>query len=167
MMMNRWVVTVALIAMLPLVGAADRCESSTGSGGGAVSNSGGRDFQDPNPGPGGPAPAADPGPQNDPKHIRLQVTWKGERGGQVEVTINSVVQPKETVSRPTKDANGTYYGQWQKDMAVAPGYTVGFSWFPDVPGMFAQCVIHYKAQLVDFHQVQSGLCAASYAIPTT
>jgi hypothetical protein len=125
---------------------------------------GGHGFNDPNPGQQPPVPAADPGPQNDPKHTRLQVTWKGERGGQVEVTINSVLQPKETVKKPVKEGT-QYYGQWTKDLAVASGYTVGFTFFPDVPGMFAQCIVQYKGQVQDFAQVQSGPCAVGYTIP--
>jgi hypothetical protein len=128
-----------------------------------VSNEGGRDFQDPNPGQQPPAPAADPGPQNEKGHALFTVTWRGERGGHVEFTVDSGPPAKKDCPRPDKHADG-WGGSCTWAVSTVPGTTIGFTWFPDAPGMFAQCVLQAYGQQVDYQHVQGGSCAVHWAV---
>lgn len=128
-----------------------------------MSHSGGRGFEDPNPGQQPPPPAADPGPQNEPGHAVFTVIWVGERGGKIEYSIGGAPQPKEC-PKPTKDKDGKYRGHCTWTIATIKGNTVGFTWYPDSPGMFAQCTLYADGVIKDYQHVQTGSCAVSWVV---
>lgn len=135
------------------------CGPEDDNSGPSAGNGGGIGFGDPNPGQQPPAPAADPGPQNDAGHAVFTLTWVGERGGYV--TLNNS-EEKIPVPRPTKEADGKFRGQWTQTIAVIPGQSYGFTWFPVADKMFAQRTVHHKGQIADYQHVQSGSCAVSF-----
>jgi hypothetical protein len=161
MMKRRRIAAAMLCALLPLLGAG-KCEGD-GNPGDPRQPEYNKEHQQPNPGPEVPAPAADPGPHNESGHARLQVIWVGERGGHVEYTLGGL-PVKKVCPQPTKEADGKYHGDCIMDVSAVPGTTIGFTWFPAVGGMFAQCVIYAKNTVQDYQHVQGGSCAVSWKV---
>ena len=106
----------------------------------------------------------DPGPQNEKGHALFQVIWVGERGGKAEFTVNSGPPETKECPKPSKDKDGKYRGLCTWPVATQPGTTIGFTWFPSAPGMFAQCVLQAYGQQVDYQHVQSGSCAVHWNV---
>lgn len=155
-----------LLLTLPVFTA---CKPDHQQGGGVDSGSGRPGFEDPNPGAQVPAPAADPGPPNDPKMLRMQVIMTGsERRGKIEMTLvagGPVIT--EHTELPKKSKDGKYGVTWIKDITVNPGQHVSFTFFPENPNAkpWSQCFIYHNGQPQDFMQgAQGGNCAASYTV---
>lgn len=116
----------------------------------------------PNPGQQPPAPKADPGCCSG-KNATFTVIWVGERGGKMNYSIGGAGQDFPC-PRPTKERDGKYRGLCSKTIIMVQGTTIGFTWFPDAPGMFAQCTLHADGQIADYQHVQSGSCAVSWKV---
>lgn len=167
MKLRKWLIAVPLVLAL-VFGSAGKCEtnSDTGHSGGS---DGGFGFNDPNPGPQVPAPAADPGPPNDPKMLRMQVIMTGsERRGKIEYTlVAGGPEQTEYTELPRKRQDGSFAVTWIKDITVNPGQQVGFTFFPENPNArpWSQCFIYHNGQPQDFMQGgQNGNCSASYTV---
>jgi len=161
MKLRRWVMAAGLTVLLPFTSG---CPADKSQGAGPNPGQGGQGYGDPNPGQQAPVPNADPGPQNEPGHALLIVIWVGERSGKVEFTVNSGEAVPKPCPKPSKDKDGKYRGRCEWAVATQPGLTIGFTWFPDVPGMFAQCVLYASGLQQDYQHVQTGPCAVSWKV---
>lgn len=156
---------IAGLALLTAI-ACDPSPTAPGGGGGVPDKRPieATDFDEPNPGQQPAPPAADPGPQNEPGHARMQVIWVGERSGTLRYSIGGAEQAK-ACPQPTKEGDGKYRGDCYVDIVTIPGNTIGMTWAPSVGGMFAQCVIYALNEIKDYQHVQGGPCAASWRVP--
>lgn len=147
---RRAAVTLAALLLLPLL-TAGNCDKKSNS----------NPPKNPNPAAQPEAPAADPGPHNDDEHAVLKVAWLGERSGDIEVSINHVVQPKFRAPRPTK-MGGFYSGAWEHTYNLSGVTVIGFTWLPSGGNMSAQCSVIHKGSVVNYQGVDTGPCAASW-----
>jgi hypothetical protein len=120
----------------------------------------------PNPGAQPEAPPADPGPHNTATEAVVRVAWMGERTGHVEISINHVIAPQIRAPRPVKFGGSKYYtGLFERTISLSGVTHIGFTWYPEITGMPAQCSIQHLGLIAGPHGAQgvdSGPCAASW-----
>lgn len=118
----------------------------------------------PTPGEQAPAPAADPGPHNDPNAIQLKVWWRAEvkeagtlRWGH-NLQSGTINCPQPTQKYAPSDKK--YYGVCTHNiMGVGKGDTVSLEWKPANSYMWAMCLMYRNARIAAGPQtVTHGRC---------